>query len=797
MQKKYHSFVLQKNGKSFVDLPDRDKKDLLCKMARFDIFDRIFVEAKSRHFSTSQLLGKITKKLDQFESYLISDNNDTNNTNNTDTNNTKNAKNSKSIKTVKTTKPSKSIKSIKNAKTNKTINTDAKTKKLNCNETVKKIETNMNDKLNDITTKIKSEEKSIIILEGKIKNMEISKNKIENKILGYDIKKGLFTNFNHDDNLYERSCLNLVDIINESLKIKNLLKDLKQEKSLNQLKHENNQMKIHLANETERISMSIENYLTNMNVIVMNDIVDTDKKNNNKNLDNSLITLQNKLSTDKTNIDNAINSSIINKNDLIQKLNDLNIFDDQIDDIKNTYKLKTFLEDSIKNIKNKILEDNSNLDQECIMLNDLQNHEYDPNCEKCMKNPVTKDLLRVNQSIQIKTKSLNCANHELDRLLLELSKYDNILFNNLKIDDAYKFIMEMASYRANIHLQIERIDNSINLLRKDNIILETKLDRINNALQQIAINKEIETKIQALKNELLLIRKKELIQTDYEKLIDLQKTLDLVNSRISATLTTLAEMSKKRSYNEQFYKDYVIDTIEMSFLEKNINNIGTELNLAKTLLNKKRQTLNKLSTLKMKIEFDLIKFDEIREEIVSTENRKTILDYIKKALDKNGLVDTLLSKNIIPSLQNNINNILSDVGHYQIAIEYKNQSVNINKKPPTDGTVDYKDKDKDDDIRDTSIVMSSGYESYQLDLIFRLALVQINNHIKTDFLLIDEGFNTCDPDHKNNVKELLEFMRTFYSWILIVSHDEYIKSFYDMSIAINTVQDGSNIRNVD
>ena len=93
--------------------------------------------------------------------------------------------------------------------------------------------------------------------------------------------------------------------------------------------------------------------------------------------------------------------------------------------------------------------------------------------------------------------------------------------------------------------------------------------------------------------------------------------------------------------------------------------------------------------------------------------------------------------------------------------------------------------------------MSSGYESYQLDLIFRLALVQINNHIKTDFLLIDEGFNTCDPDHKNNVKELLEFMRTFYSWILIVSHDEYIKSFYDMSIAINTVQDGSNIRNVD
>ena len=62
-----NSFVLQKNGHSFVDLTDRQKKDLLCKMARLDIFDNIFIEAKSRHCSAGQTGGKLIKKLDQYD----------------------------------------------------------------------------------------------------------------------------------------------------------------------------------------------------------------------------------------------------------------------------------------------------------------------------------------------------------------------------------------------------------------------------------------------------------------------------------------------------------------------------------------------------------------------------------------------------------------------------------------------------------------------------------------------------------------------------------------------------------
>lgn len=197
------------------------------------------------------------------------------------------------------------------------------------------------------------------------------------------------------------------------------------------------------------------------------------------------------------------------------------------------------------------------------------------------------------------------------------------------------------------------------------------------------------------------------------------------------------------------------------------------------MININKAKRDDFNSAKIRLEIDMERFREIKEELDTVEKKKIVLGYIKKILDKNGLVDILLSRNIILFLQTSINGIMSEVGHYQVDISYKNQSVNV-----------YKDNG-------LNICMSSGYESYLLDLVFRLALVQINNHVKTDFLIIDEGFNACDDEHKNNIKELLEYMRSYYKWILIISHDEFIKSFYDVDIRIVSTLTGSRLCNID
>ena len=125
-----------------------------------------------------------------------------------------------------------------------------------------------------------------------------------------------------------------------------------------------------------------------------------------------------------------------------------------------------------------------------------------------------------------------------------------------------------------------------------------------------------------------------------------------------------------------------------------------------------------------------------------------------------------LSDNIIPYLEEEINNVMEKVGHHKVSIMYRNRSITV-----------YKDNG-------LSLEMSSGYESYLMDLVFRFAIQNINTMVRMDHMIIDEGFGSCDEKNKVNIKNLIEMMRESYRWIMIISHDNYIKNFYDKSIII-------------
>lgn len=724
-----NSFVLQKNGKSFVDLADRDKKELLCKMARFDIFDRIFVEAKSRHFSTGQTLGKIMKKLDSYEIYL------------------------------------------KEQNTSKTLK---KNKKTDLIDKIKKIESGMKDTIKKTDHELNIIGSIINKTEEKLKECETMKNNIETKKSTYNMRKDIFADYEKDKLLFREHCRKLIDSIDASLNIKNNINMFKNNRSLSQLKNDHEYTHNKIENDKIKLNKEIETNLKKMTVL---DDVDTTLQKRQ--------TLAKSLTMYQTKFDSEIKTinKMMNKRSLLQKnIDDIDKLEYDKDEIINLFDSKKKLSDEIITTRENIRLLSIQINKESKLLNDLENHEYNIDCEKCMKNPITQELLHIKKTINQQTTEMSEMEYYLHGLAEKILQYDTIKINERHIDDMYQYLMNELNGKKNILLEIERLNNSINLAQKDNIILQTKIDGLTTLIDHIDKNEEIESLIEELKLSLTNINKSD--ESDYDKVIKLYSKLHKINNSIESDISQLIIDSNKKRQSMKFYKDYVIDTIEMHFCEKQINNINKKIQLLKKTLEIKRHKLNTLHTHKIKLEYDIEKFNEIREDVEITERTKIILDYIKKILDKNGLVDTLLSKNIIPYLQTNINSILTDVGHYQIEIKYKNQSVNI-----------YKKVTSDEIERGLNVIMSSGYESYLLDLVFRLALVQINNHIKTNFLLIDEGFNSCDPDSKNNIKELLEFMRSYYKWILIISHDDFIKSFYDMSIDIQTINDGSRLNN--
>jgi hypothetical protein len=307
----------------------------------------------------------------------------------------------------------------------------------------------------------------------------------------------------------------------------------------------------------------------------------------------------------------------------------------------------------------------------------------------------------------------------------------------------YEHELELLKYKSNaLKITINDYYNDIANINKINELRQKK----NKIEKNLSIMMNSNLKYESLKNELY-------------KLYDLYKTNILISRECKIT-----------------FEDYLNSKVK-SLSKVNIDEI-------KILIEKLKQRIIDTHNDISKNETILNNLLILQREYVELESQRLHLENIKNLLDKNGLVDNLLSNHIIPCITNNINNILLDVGHYSIVIEYKNQSINIYKKHNL-----FKEE------RGLNAIMSSGYESYLLDLVFRLALVQINNHIKTNFLIIDEGFNSCDISNKNNIKLLLEFMRTYYSWILIISHDDFIKSFYDMSIDIKSINNYSQLKN--
>lgn len=723
-----NSFVLQKNGRSFVDLTDRQKKDLLCKMARLDIFDNIFIEAKSRHCSAGQTTGKLMKKLDQYDEILI------------DGSMTDKSMISKKKKSI-------------------VVDVKKSTTKNNSNKLLL-IESAFDKKINSVTKGISQIDLQILKLETNMESMNERYHQLNSQISVYDVQKNVLKNYDEEKILLNKKCRELIGTIDLALSIGKVSSKIKKGRDLTEIKK--SEMEIQKKKEVDagKLNFQIESNLKMISHSGTEEVTLNDATSSLNDLQEQLIKNQNDIMTMMHN-KNKLESEIMNIEHSKQKFKDIEI----------EYLEKQKLLTQITDLEKSKQTDNKLLNQHIDQIHELENHEYNPECEQCMKNPVTKTVLSVQEKIKHTKISIRDINTEIKKIEQKIEKMDT------SIDSQYIVMKERQDSIDSLKLELERLNNTMNLTQKDILLLHQNIQRLTETSVKIKRNSEIEEVIKELKNQLKQLEIA--TSSEYEKCIELKRKLSIINAKIRSNLTYLEEISSNNLMKSRQYSDYVINMIETLFFQKELDQINKRISRIKEIISEKKIKRHELNTTKIRLEFELNKFKEIKEDIDTVERKKLILGYIKKILDKNGLVDTLLSKNIIPYLQTSINGILTEVGHYQVDITYKNQSVNV-----------YKDNG-------LNIVMSSGYESYLLDLVFRLALVQINNHVKTDFLVIDEGFNACDADNKNNIKELLEYMRSYYKWILIISHDEFVKSFYDMDIRIMSSSSGSRLCNTD
>ena len=185
-------------------------------------------------------------------------------------------------------------------------------------------------------------------------------------------------------------------------------------------------------------------------------------------------------------------------------------------------------------------------------------------------------------------------------------------------------------------------------------------------------------------------------------------------------------------------------------------------------------TLNgSISSISSFIEGIKAKMNDVKE----LEEKNRLYTYYLDAVKRDGIPYELISK-ALPVIENEVNNILSQVVDFSVVMDVDGKSINAK--------IVYDDQE-------WPLEMCSGMEKFVSGLAIRVALINVCNLPRPNFLVIDEGFGTLDSDNLSSLFMMMQYLKTQFDFIWVISHLEQMRDIVDGLIEIKKVDGFSKI----
>jgi DNA repair exonuclease SbcCD ATPase subunit len=165
------------------------------------------------------------------------------------------------------------------------------------------------------------------------------------------------------------------------------------------------------------------------------------------------------------------------------------------------------------------------------------------------------------------------------------------------------------------------------------------------------------------------------------------------------------------------------------------------------------------------------------EEVKELESKNQLYTFYLDAVKKDGVPYELISK-ALPAIENEVNNILGQVVDFSISMDTDGKNINAR--------IVYEDQE-------WALEMCSGMEKFISGLAIRVALINICNLPIPNFLVIDEGFGTLDADNLSSLFMMMQYLKTQFDFIWVISHLEQMRDIVDGLIEIKKVDGFSKI----
>ena len=276
--------------------------------------------------------------------------------------------------------------------------------------------------------------------------------------------------------------------------------------------------------------------------------------------------------------------------------------------------------------------------------------------------------------------------------------------------------------------------------------------------------------------------------TEQETYYDLQKKLTQANTNKNGTESAINDLKTKRGLAETklLETQRKIDEYytKEAVIKKN-KEIRTSISLLNTTMDILKDELNDVNDLILTCHSNLLvaqKDKEKSEESIAKLKELTqqykFYEYYLMAVNRDGVPYDLITT-AVPFIEQEINNILTQLVDFNIMLEMDGKNINC-----------YIVYDQDNFW---SIELTSGMEKFISSLAIRTALINISSLPRPNFLASDEGFGVLDSTNLNSMFNLFEYLKTQFSFMLVISHIDSMRDVVDKLIEIVKTNGNSKI----
>jgi len=333
---------------------------------------------------------------------------------------------------------------------------------------------------------------------------------------------------------------------------------------------------------------------------------------------------------------------------------------------------------------------------------------------------------------------------------LEQHEYDpncKFCMNNVFVKDAIatkEIVVTQEKELEELNLTHNSLIKSIQPYSDVDSVWDKLLELRNKYQKGVVVSEKAEAELDGLK-------------THYELLLT---QLDNVQSDIRRYYDNQATIEKNKAINEDI-KKLETDKKQLEILIKETNrkilNLTGEIGSIESYIN---TTKNKI------------------QEVKDLEIKNDLYTYYLDAVKKDGVPYELITK-ALPAIENEVNNILGQVVDFSISMDTDGKNINAR--------IVYEDQE-------WTLEMCSGMEKFISGLAIRVALINICGLPRPNFLVIDEGFGTLDADNLSSLFMMMQYLKTQFDFIWVISHLEQMRDIVDGLIEIKKVEGFSKIR---